>query len=60
MAHRIDLGADDEGPSIAVLVHRDPPLQAPTVDAEGPKEDETLEKPPILMMHGWSDYALRP
>lgn len=56
-AHRIDLGADDEGPLIAVLVHRDPPLQAPTVDAEELREGEALAKPPILMMHGWSDYV---
>lgn len=53
-AHRIDLGVDDEGPLIATLIHREPVVPVPSVDAE---RDEALEKPPILMMHGWSDYV---
>lgn len=44
--HRIDLGADDEGPLLATLVHR-----RPGDDAAGPG------RPPILLMHGWSDYV---
>ena len=51
-AHRIDLGADEEGPLIATLVHR-VPTGAGVVGPPG------AEKPPILMMHGWSDYVLR-
>ena len=45
-SHRIDLGADAEGPMIATLIHRRAP-GAPTG-----------RKPPILLMHGWSDYVL--
>lgn len=41
-AHRIDLGADDEGPLIATLVHR---------------EASPVAACPILLMHGWSDYV---
>ena len=50
-AHRIDLGADEEGPLIATLVHRVPAAGAGVVGPPG------AEKPPILMMHGWSDYV---
>ena len=45
-SHRIDLGADAEGPMIATLIHR---------RAHGAP---TGRKPPILLMHGWSDYVL--
>ena len=45
--HRIGLGADDEGPLIATLVHR---------ERSSPVTDE--DRAPILLMHGWSDYIL--
>jgi alpha-beta hydrolase superfamily lysophospholipase len=46
--HRIDLGSDDEGPLQAGLVHREPaPGDAP----------RTARTPPILLLHGWSDYV---
>lgn len=44
----IDLGSDDEGPLRASLVHREP---AP---GDRPGTDRT---PPVLLMHGWSDYV---
>ena len=45
---RIDLGSDDEGPLLASLVHREP---APRDLPGGPGT------PPLLLMHGWSDYV---
>lgn len=45
-AHRIALGSDAEGPLVATLVHR--------VAAPAPMD----HRPPILLMHGWSDYVL--
>lgn len=45
-AHRIDLGADDEGPLIATLVQR-----------RRRRDDAVPARPPILLMHGWSDYV---
>ena len=50
--HRIDLGADDEGPLVATLIHREA-TSATTTDAA-----TDAERPPILLMHGWSDYVL--
>lgn len=50
--HRIDLGADDEGPLVATLIHREA-TSATTADAA-----TDAERPPILLMHGWSDYVL--
>lgn len=44
--HRIDLGADAEGPLIATLVHR-----------RRRRDDAVPARPPILFMHGWSDYV---
>ena len=46
--HRIDLGSDDEGPLRASLIHREP------VPGDAPRADRT---PPVLLMHGWSDYV---
>lgn len=47
-SQRFDLGADEEGPLVATLIHREPVDPAP---ARAPR-------PPILLMHGWSDYVL--
>lgn len=55
--HRIDLGEDDEGPLVATLIHRSPDrgIDAPDApDVPGAAES----RPPILLMHGWSDYIL--
>ncbi|WP_114856509.1 alpha/beta hydrolase [Brachybacterium sp. YJGR34] len=52
-AHRIDLGTDHEGPLIATLVHRERD-QGP-VPSE-PAAGEEGRRPPVLLMHGWSDY----
>ena len=50
VAHRLELGEDEEGPLIATLLHREPADGTPgSVGADD-------EKPPILLMHGWSDY----
>src|SRR5699024_8741292 len=46
--HRIDLGADDEGPLVATLIHRE----------AGPDAAARADRPPVLLMHGWSDYVL--
>lgn len=51
---RLDLGADDEGPLVASLVHREP------TDQRARRARGTVggdEKPPVLVMHGWSDYV---
>lgn len=48
---RLELGADGEGPLVASLVHREPTVPAM------PEHTGRGEKPPILMMHGWSDYV---
>ncbi|MGP9537683.1 alpha/beta hydrolase [Brachybacterium sp. AOP43-C2-M15] len=68
--HRIELGADDEGPLVATLIHRDPaPSDPPPSDP--PPSDPTPSdpaaaatdgggvphRPPVLLMHGWSDYV---
>lgn len=47
-AHRIRLGADDEGPLIATLLHRDLPPGTACRDLPGV---------PVLVLHGWSDYV---
>lgn len=52
-AERIDLGADDEGPVVATLVHR---LRQPT-DHRRRTREGGRELPPILVGHGWSDYV---
>ncbi len=44
ISERIDLGADEEGPLHATLVHRRAAEGAP-------------DRAPILVMHGWSDYV---
>ncbi|MDN5822006.1 MAG: alpha/beta hydrolase [Brachybacterium sp.] len=46
--YRIDLGSDDEGPLVATLIHRE----------SGNSPEAATGKPPILLMHGWSDYVL--
>src|SRR5699024_12229067 len=46
--HRIDLGADAEGPLVATLIHRE----------AGQGAAARADRPPILLMHGWSDYVL--
>ncbi|GAB4096869.1 alpha/beta hydrolase [Brachybacterium horti] len=46
-ARRIDLGEDAEGPLIATLVHRE--------QEDAPQE---RRRPPVLALHGWSDYVL--
>ena len=51
-AQRIELGFDDEGPLIATLVHREQDPQEPS-PASAPS---AAEPPPILLLHGWSDY----
>lgn len=51
---RLDLGADDEGPLVASLVHREPTDRRARRAREAVDRDE---KPPILVMHGWSDYV---
>lgn len=53
-ANPIDLGADDEGPLIATLIHRAATGVPPRIDAT---ILDTAKKPPILLMHGWSDYV---
>lgn len=65
-SHRLDLGADEEGPLVATLIHREasPHGEAGThgaasagaSSADGTGAGET--RPPILLMHGWSDYVL--
>ena len=50
--HRIDLGADDEGPLVATLIHREAAGATAADGATG------AARPPILLMHGWSDYVL--
>ena len=45
---RIDLGSDGEGPLRASLIHREPaPGDLP----------ESARTPPVLLLHGWSDYV---
>ena len=51
--HPIDLGADDEGPLLATLIHRERSTTPPQIGADA---HEAATKPPILLMHGWSDY----
>ncbi|ATG52685.1 alpha/beta hydrolase [Brachybacterium vulturis] len=46
--HRIDLGVDDEGPLVATLIHRE----------AGSMRQADVPRPPVLLMHGWSDYVL--
>ena len=46
-AQRIELGEDAEGPLVATLVHREA-----TPGAARP------DRPPVLALHGWSDYVL--
>ncbi|ASK66499.1 alpha/beta hydrolase [Brachybacterium avium] len=46
--YRIDLGSDDEGPLVGTLIHREP----------GSSPEAVAGRPPILLMHGWSDYIL--
>lgn len=46
-AQRIDLGADGEGPLVATLIHRERTGTEPAATG----------RPPILLMHGWSDYV---
>ena len=53
-AHPIDLGADDEGPLIATLIHRE---ATDTPQPVGAEATGAAKKPPILLMHGWSDYV---
>lgn len=58
--HRIELGSDDEGPLVATLIHRDSG-EAGAVRAVDPARaagPATSAPPPILLMHGWSDYVL--
>lgn len=52
-AHPIDLGADDEGPLLATLIHREATGALSQIDA---RVSGAATKPPILLMHGWSDY----
>lgn len=56
-AHRIDLGRDEEGPLVATVLHRRstaPAAPAGAADRAGEARDGP---PPILLMHGWSDYV---
>lgn len=53
-AHPIDLGADDEGPLIATLIHREASSTPPQI---GAGIGDAAKKPPVLLMHGWSDYV---
>lgn len=70
-SHRLDLGADEEGPLVATLIHREAGPQgeagthgaasagassAGASSADGTGAGEA--RPPILLMHGWSDYVL--
>ncbi|WP_010533860.1 alpha/beta hydrolase [Brachybacterium squillarum] len=48
-AHRLHLGADEEGELIATLVHR--------IHRRGDRE-AAPGSPPLLVLHGWSDYVL--
>lgn len=48
-AHRLHLGADEEGPLVATLVRRLPRPDDPPASATGG---------PLLVLHGWSDYVL--
>lgn len=57
-SHRLELGADDEGPLVATLIHREPTSAAADPAAPVPGEAPGMQKPPILLMHGWSDYVL--
>lgn len=50
VAQRLELGEDEEGPLIATLLHREP------ADGTPGSAGADDEKPPILLMHGWSDY----
>ena len=56
--HCIDLGADDEGPLVATLIHReaDGPADSGATPGVAPAADPA--RPPVLLMHGWSDYIL--
>jgi alpha-beta hydrolase superfamily lysophospholipase len=47
LACEIDLGRDREGPLLAVLVHRVPPSRP------------GRPVPPVLVLHGWSDYVFQ-
>ncbi|GAA1314638.1 alpha/beta hydrolase [Brachybacterium tyrofermentans] len=51
-AQQLDLGADSEGPVIATLIHRE---RAAADTAE--RDIDSASRPPILVMHGWSDYV---
>ncbi|APX34337.1 lysophospholipase [Brachybacterium sp. P6-10-X1] len=51
---RLDLGADEEGPLVASLVHREP--TGPRT--HGARKTAARDaRPPVLVMHGWSDYV---
>lgn len=65
VTHRIDLGADDEGPLVATLIHRDGgdgpgSMARPADSADSPEKGAggRADPPPLLLMHGWSDYVL--
>lgn len=47
----LELGSDAEGPVVATLVHRERSAGTPPGSPEG------HEPPPVLVMHGWSDYV---
>lgn len=58
-AQRIELGTDDEGPLVATLIHREPTpptTTALTATLASPDSSAQAQPPPILLMHGWSDY----
>lgn len=68
--HHLDLGADDEGPVVATLVHREADAgsdvgagnAAGTGSAAGAVRASdaraSSDRAPVLIMHGWSDYVL--
>lgn len=52
-SRRIELGADAEGPLVATLIHREAGTE-PEPGGGGAGSS----RPPVLLMHGWSDYIL--
>lgn len=51
-AQKLDLGSDSEGPVIATLIHRER-----TAADTSERDLDSATRPPILVMHGWSDYV---
>lgn len=55
-ARRLDLGSDSEGPVVATLIHRERPDEL-SAEPRPERGAGVVSRPPILVMHGWSDYV---